>query len=374
MRIKVATFQPLLKMSIILLFTSKFVLADNLSDEIRLTGIWAGTIGSSKITACFKNERSGFYYYNRYAYPIAIEGLKNNITTFHETNGDWVIDSNSHNKLSGSWIRTKDKKIIKIDLRKIKSQNNGVQDCSDLLFVDRILKNITKTTKKIKITDHINAQYITASLPSNENFSVRVLELTGDSPVANNINSILNPEQNLSFNIESMRECVAFSLLNGDASAVYNDSHTIAGNYLKVHSNSDFNYCNTNYRIAHGESIHTLNLKTGKSENLISWFKDSKVYDGTPVKLSEELLKFIFDRLDGLPPTEGLTAKEREECYADPGSDIMISILRSGFKFELPPTSNYSCGESIDISFTDLKPFLNNYGIQSIKELESTNR
>ena len=115
MRIKLATFQPLLKMSIILLFTSKFVLADNLSDEIRLTGIWAGTIGSSKITACFKNERSGFYYYNRYAYPIAIEGLKNNITTFHETNGDWVIDLNSHNKLSGSWIRTKDKKIIKID-------------------------------------------------------------------------------------------------------------------------------------------------------------------------------------------------------------------------------------------------------------------
>lgn len=374
MKTKFSIFQGLFKIMAFLFLIPKLALANNISDNMQLTGIWSGTIGSSKITVCFKDEHTGFYYYNRYGYPITIEKIKSNNTVFHETNGDWIIHLEGDKKISGSWILTKGQKTIKIELQKIKSNNNSELDCSDEAFVGRIIKNITEKNTKTKLTNIIDAQYITVSLPSTENFSVRVLKLTGDSPVVNKINSILKPEQNLSFNVDSMKECIAFSLLAGDAQVVYDDSHAIVGNYLNIHSNSNSNYCDTNYRIAHGESRRTINMKTGESENLISWFKDSETNDGDPVRLSDELLAFIFDRLDHLPSTVGLTSAERKECYADPGSDIMLSILSSGFKFELPPTSNYSCGESIDISFKELRPFLNTYGIQSIQAIESIQR
>ena len=368
----IAPFLP--KLIIVLLFASKLVFANAESDNTQLSGIWSGTIGSSKITACFKNDHSGFYYYNRYAYPIAIEKTKNSNLVFHETAGDWLVDSKNHNNILGSWIRTKDKKNLKIELQKIKSDDKNSFDCSDDIFVNRIMKNISKSSTARKITNDINAKYITISLPETDTFSVSILQLTGDSPIVNKINAILEPQNNLDYYVSSMKECIAFSLLEEDARVVYNEYHTIAGDYLNVHSDSDYNYCNTNHNISHGENSQTINIKTGEKENLISWFKDSEVRDGTSVRLSEDLLEFIFERLDSLPQSDGLTTSEREECYADSGSEIMLSISNVGFKFELPPTSNYSCGESIDIPFKDLRPFLNDYGIQAVNKLESTQR
>lgn len=362
----------LLRLFITLILFSKFAFANSENDNSHISGMWSGTIGSSKITACFKNDDTGFYYYNRYAFPISIVKSKKNNLDFHETAGDWVIESKVHDHIFGTWIRTKDKKSSKLELQKLHSNNQNSFDCSDAVFVEPIIKNITKTNAIIKITNNINVQYITISLPETDAFSINILKLTGDSPVVNKINHILKSDDNINEYVDSMKECIAFSLLDGDARVAYDETHTLIGNYLNIHSNSDYNYCNTNYTISHGESNKTLNLKTGEEENLISWFKDSEISDGSPVRLSDQLLEFIFERLDNLPPSYGLTTSEREECYADSGSDIMLSISNTGFKFELPPTSNYSCGESIDISFKELRPFLSDYGIQAVNSLVLT--
>jgi hypothetical protein len=87
--------------------------------------------------------------------------------------------------------------------------------------------------------------------------------------------------------------------------------------------------------------------------------------------------KLIATRFRQRNDPNRLSWKEIQECYGPyaPGAySYTLKLAASGITFEIPPVRGGACGESLTLTFEELRPFFNMEGRQFAAELRTAQK
>ena len=363
--------------------------AENIKNDEILIGVWNGKIGQSNVTFCVNNDKTGKYYYNRYTQPIDII-TQNNSTdvTIKEKTGIWQITNFSSEEINGFWVNPNNHKKYDIKLNRSKNtvknnEQNSIEPCSSDAYLKLLDQSLSTHYGPIVSLNHIKFRQITITYPSklyNEKYNANIVELLGNSNAIRKINNELFRGETLDKTINELTDNITLcqhseKKAHDDATYTYKTNISVVGKYATINTNIDNNYCTEeNPQLGHDEYVQVFNLTSGEKENLISWFKFNNANDGNErqsdrSRLPDELYDFIVDRLEHGDPLQHFNRDGLDECYGTPSSSFLLKLTAKGINFVLPLTGNYSCGDSIEIPYKDLMPFLNPHGKKEVQTI-----
>lgn len=380
------------------------------------TGVWTGHIGKLAITACFNDSPQdvayGNYYYQHRLVPINLYGYPDTagkVDAWHESDGKWHADdlldyegtwkvtSLLANKLQGIWSNRSGSRKLPIDLTRIeyapqsaeqeKSDNTApVKPCSSEVYQAAIEGTFDTFFGPVRATNNVKYRYVAKGFPgmkkredyTDRELYIATIELIGESPSIQSINDDLR--ERLSPEHEAdLREC---RRKNFDVTAPREENYvetitsvSVAANRLVINTKRDGS-CGERGII--GDDTHMWNLETGKRESLLTLFSNN---ESTGVRsegsLPDALDTLIANRLRRRNDPTNLSWKEIQECYGkyELGAySYELKVTTKGIRFEIPPVPGGACGESITLTFKELRPFLNKDGRRFVTDLAQTLR
>ncbi len=384
---RVYTIKLLLILMAVNFINMKQVSAEHIKNDGILVGVWNGKIGQSNVTLCVNNDNTGKYYYNRYTQPIDIITQNNNTNfTIKEKTGLWQITNLSSQEINGFWVSPDNHKKYDIKLNRntniVKdNEENSIEPCSSDAYHKLLDQSLSTHYGPTVSLNNIKFHQITITYPGelyNEKYNANIIELLGNSNEIRKINNELFRGETLKqITSELMDDIISCQHSEkssyDDATYTYKEIISIVGKYATINTSIDNNYCTeVDPQLGHDEYVKVFNLNSGEKENLISWFKFNNANHDNERQadrssLPDELYDFIVDRLGHGDPLQHFDRDELDQCYGTPSSSFLLKLTAKGINFVLPLTGNYSCGDSIEISYKDLMPFLNQYGKKEVQ-------
>ena len=401
-----------------LLTTSAF--ADSSQPEPSLIGVWTGHIGSLPITACFNgitpSVSYGNYYYHRRLVPINLYGnpdAAGKVATWHESDGKphpniledydgaWQIEPLAPNRIHGTWSNRSGSKKLPISLTKAEyatkvaePNRNGESDnvgstampCSSDAYHKAIEKTVDTFLGPINTINKVKYRIVARGFPGRMKHSdytdralyISTVELIGNSTSIQSINHDLRRR----LSSENEADLFACRRANYESSAApYEEfyfqsisSVSVAANRLVINVE---NHGSCGERGVWSDDTLMWNLETGKRESLFSLFSGADTTNETYGRLPNALDKFIASRLRQRNSPNRLSWDEIQECYGpyEPGAyTFTLKLAANGISFEIPQHNSGTCGESLALTFEELRPFINRMGSQFAEELRSAQK
>jgi hypothetical protein len=357
-------------------------------------GVWNGSIDKLPITACFNDDiekhRSASYYYHRHLIPIVLSGedgaATNTSAIWREVNGVWKINSTSSDQIDGTWTSADGSRKLPIKLTRVALSADdsavGVNPCGSNAYNEAIVASLKTIRGPVITLGKIKFRIITDALPSGRSNGYKdreqyweIAEILGDSPAIAAINTsireLTKERGKLDCRLSAMNH---FAQEGAD---VHEVGISTFGRWISLNTNSYYHCYQRTPQIS--QDTYMWDLITGKPESPLTWFKGAEVtiYRGhIPPKgrLPDALDKFIASRFGQGDPRIHLSMSDLESCYGpyEPGNySYQLKLVSDGIIFEIPITSNGSCGDSFKLTFKELTPFLNRKGRRFAAEIQA---
>lgn len=340
-----------------------------------LTGVWQGTLGSARITACFNSiqydTQAGSYYYHEYLEPIPLAGKKQ-IAQFKEPNDliEWHLKPSLDGlQLNGTWTKapTATSPVVNLAITLkpvigIKSAKSKDIPCATDSYLKPITQNIPLIKSAVKTFQ--NKHYLTIKRTLKGVGSVEAVQLLEKGPKYQR----LNTQFMKSARADDLIECLASNMYraqNGNYFSHFGDI-LIWGNRWFVAKSHVEGYCGGAHPFS-DTSFTTYDLKLGAPAALAEWFKFQTITkDGfAGIKPSKTLLTLLLQRSS----TKG---NQVAECYKELATafSYYASLSPHGMVFSpsLPHASS-ACGEDITLPYAALNPFLSTLGKREVNAI-----
>ena len=372
--------------------TASAMVTENASPE---NGVWTGTIGSSKVMACFMRDNNpahtnqSAYFYLRYSKLISLIPDPDSKTLWVEgdnknPSGIWKINV-QHDRITGNWSNLAKTKTLPIFLNRFKSiSSDNSSSCSPessvfdpVAYSEKIVSGEEKT---------FNGRHYRVLSASNT--TVTSVELIGGNETIAELNTLLANE--LRVGVVAYYGCPTSGELSSgkrgkNETPNYNSSiEPLFWNdqwiSFVARTSGD---CGGAYPYS-GYSYSTWNLSTGKELNLWEWIKSSKKansspeYDhyyfsySAPERLNRIITKKAIKQRLVFNPKE---ASEEDNCLdvIQSNSEYQIRLGKSGFIF----TQNFphyaqACDDDIEIIYGELVPFLTKKGKEAVMAIQKS--
>lgn len=372
------------------------VLAEPSQSKSPFHGVWNGNIGKLSITACFNDDiekyTSASYYYHRHLIPIElrVEGgaATNTSATWREANGIWQIDSTSSDQIDGTWTSADGSRKLPIKLTRVPlsaaDSADGMTPCGSNAYNEAIVASLKTIHGPVVSVGNVKYRVITDALPSGRGNDYEgrqqyweTIELLGNDPSIAAINKSIRERIGEQGQMGLFCRSTAMNSTSTEGFDFQEVHVTILGRWISVTRRGAVD-CRER-PIQAFEETYMWDLTTGKQESLFSLIKGAEAtnereYIPTEGSLPEALDKFIASRFGQGDPGSHLSMNELEYCYGpyQPGSySYQLKLTSDGIVFEIPTTSNGSCGDSFKLTFKELRPFLNRKGRQFAAEIQA---
>lgn len=405
-----------------LLVTS--AIADSGQIKPSFTGVWTGRIGSLAITACFNDITPsvtyGSYYYqhrlipiNLYGYPDATGKVaawsesdgKPHPNILYDYDGTWQIEPLPPNRIRGTWSNRSGAKKLPIELTKVdyaieateprgevESENDAspTKPCSSDAYHKAIEQTVDTFVGPIRTINNFRYRLVARGFPGrtkHADYTDRALFIATVEPIGNSP-SIQSINDDLRKRLSSEHEADLLACRRANApgeEGYFQDisSVSVAGHRLVVNVENR-GRCGEN-GVWPSDNTHMWNLNTGKRESLFLLFsgvdiankQDLYDVDISEGRLPNALDKLIATRLRQRNDSNRLSWKEIQECYGpyELGAyTYTLKLAANGITFEIPPVRGGACGESLTLTFEELRPFLNKEGRQFAAELRTAQK
>lgn len=357
-----------------------------------MVGVWSGTIGDASITACFQENyddvvKSGSYYYHRDWIPTSLYRESNAIgevgsiwkaAEWHLPNVIWRIDSISTDQINGTWSNEDQPEELPIRLKRlVPYAQDDPKTCGSSAYNDAIEGTLRTTAGPARSIARIKYRVLTAALPTRSisntepEYSMQTIQLEGDSQPIATINAallkLMDKEEMFECRLESM------SRIADESTYAQSVSISVVGRWLSIlHSTSS--PCGRMMQVS--SNTYTWNLYTGAQESLFDWFWGMpQAANPKNIRMEEPLPKDLGDFVSARRKRAYKASDEYlESCYGTVRPNYQLILKSDGIIFEVPTTSNGSCGDSIKLSFKQLWPYLNADGRKYAKELRESRK
>ena len=371
------------------LITSAFS-SENISPE---NGIWTGTIGNSKVTACFQRDddpahtNQSAYFYNRYSKLITLAPDLQNGSLWLEGNkqnptGIWEVKVVG-DLITGQWSNQARTHKLAISLSRFESiSTDSSPDCDPLygVFNPKVLTEKINLGKE-QVFNGKSFRDISAA-----EGAVVSIELIEKTKTAIKLNTLLVNE--LRREISAYYSCPTAGELqtgNQDQDQAANYSSITQPKFWSGHWISLVKLvsgdCGGAYEF-HDFSYSTFSLKTGNKVNLWEWITNSKKNDGfpnydsyyfnyaAPEKLNNIITKKAIMQRLAFNPNE---ANEENNCLGiiKDNTEYKILLSKTGFIFTQPfPHVTQACSDDVEITYGELMPFLTKKGKDAVMTIQ----
>ncbi|MBB5205133.1 hypothetical protein HNQ51_002452 [Inhella inkyongensis] len=362
-------------------------------------GVWNGSIGKLSIRACFNDDiegrRSASYYYHRHLIPIELraegDSATNTSATWREADGILQIESTSSDQIKGTWRSTDDSRKLAVQLTRVAlsaaDSADGMNPCGSNAYNEAIVASVKTIHGPVVSVGNVKYRIVTDALPSGRGSDYKgrqqyweTIELLGNNSAIAAINKSIRERIEKQGQMGLSCRSIAMNDTAGEGIDFQEVGVAVVGRWISVTRQSVVDCRQSSIHLS--ERTYTWDLTTGKQESLFSWIKGAEaVNDGdhllTEGKLPDALDNFIASRFGQGDPGVHLSMDDLERCYGQhqPGSySYQLKLASDGIVFEIPTTSNGSCGEAFKLSWKELKPFLNRKGRQFAAEIQSLQR
>lgn len=356
-----------------------------------LGGVWTGSLGKMDVTVCFNGSNNhANYYYQKYLIPIRMYADEVAVADgvakrWVEPNGNWIITGLSENEMHGSWSSKDRSRSLPIYLKRITpktteqrydpiNQACGTDDFNLPLEYPR--KPVFGSVQKI---NHVRFRDVTVSLDKTSgesDYRVTSIEVLGSDSGAKTLNEFLRKllpvdDEMIGFMYGIRRETLAMGTegkYSRDASA------TIMGHLLLLQVTE---VTNGSYRpVVMTEYKYIYDVRTGQPENWLAWFKGGEnMKIESPTHLPPSLAEFVYSKIGIGDPRSHLSKEEFVGCYGydTPGkAKYDLGLLDGKMNFFVSVARSGACGETIEIPFAELKPYLNKKGKAELAEIATS--
>lgn len=377
---------------VMLLFGSITAAAD-FDEVVPENGIWTGTIGDNKVMACFMRDNDpahtneSAYFYLRYSKLISLAPDPESNVLWLEgdsksPSGIWKINV-QHDRITGSWANPENTKTLPILLKRFKSISS---DHSTSCSTESSVFGPEAYAKKIVSGDVTTFNGRHYRVLSASNTEVSSIELIGTSEAITALNTLLANELRVSLsdyykcptsgeNISGKRgKSKTRNYVSSILPLFWNDQ------WISIIS-STYGDCGGAHPFS-SYSYSTWNLSTGKELNLWQWIKNSKKVGGSPEhdnyyfnysarkRLNTMITKKAVKQRLAVYPNE---ASEENNCLdsIQSNSEYQIRLGKSGFIFtQTFPFYAQACTDDIEITYSELAPFLTKSGKEAVTLLK----
>jgi hypothetical protein len=335
------------------------------NDQLR--GVWSGTLGTAKVTACFGlrptgQEVVGSYYYAKYQEPLALRP-RDGKQTFEETGGpSWTLVANENNALSGTWRKEGSEKQLPVRLTRLPGTTSG-DDCGSDPYLQPVLAHVmqTVTGKPERLGDR---RYRPISLAG-----VQLVELIDASPGAVAINRQLRAELAAGAGDEAaIRDRVRDSIKSLGIVALDKVSASVIewdDRWLTLNLNREF----TGQGAAGADSgYRSWDVRTGREIDPWTWFglKSRERKDEPMVQVSRTAR--LSDTLRRVVLKAASNVKECREAYASPLA-ARIWASGAGIEFTIGDTGRPECLQNVTVPLPAVRPLMTPEGREESKRL-----
>jgi len=345
-------------------------LAFGLSENEARLGVWRGTLGTQPIMLCLQRSRIGdsSYYYLRHRATIALRNEDMVDARWHEgldeakSSGDWQLDAAQGDRMSGTWSGPDGNRELPIRLTRVPTKGDPGEGCGFAGGPQGDAYNAPRVdAEKLEVTTGGDG---TRTVQARGD-QLSVVELPDSVPNAAAFNAAMRGW--LREQIVAYFDCSFWTTSAG--SVDFNQQRQIelrAGAWVVVRESYDSS-CGGAHPNA-GVSYLTWNLERGKAVDPWSWIRDSKL----KCDYSDDCGRGAPDKLNAIILAKATRNKDGDEC-ADAVNENRSYGLRpsnSGLVF----TTEFAhviqaCDEDVELSFTEVAPFLTAQGKAELKSL-----
>lgn len=371
-------------------------LAEPSESKFPFHGVWNGSIGKLSITACFRDDiekhRSASYYYHRHLIPIELraegDSATNTRATWREADGILQIDSTSSDQINGTWRSTDGSRKLRIQLTRVAlsavDSADGINPCGSNAYNEAIVASVKTIHGPVVSVGNVKYRVVTDALPSERGNDYKrrqqyweTIELFGNDPSIEVINKSIRDRIGKQGQMGLSCRSTAMNNTAGEGIDFQEVGVAILGRWIRVTRRSVVDCRESS--IQSSEETYMWNLTSGKQESMFSWIKGAEAANKgddilTEGKLPDALNNFIASRFGQGDPGSHLSMNDLERCYGPNQSgsySYQLKLVSDGIIFEIPTTSNGTCGDSFKLTFKELRPFLNRKGRQFAAELQS---
>lgn len=355
-------------------------------------GIWTGTIGNSKVVACFMRGNGpasailSEYFYLRYSKMIPLIPAPDSNALWLEGDGKnpsgiWKINV-QHDRITGNWSNLEKTKSLPILLDRFKSiSSDHSSDCNPEYSVF----NPIVFSEKITLGEEKNLNGRRFRVLTS-NTTVSSVELIGKGEAINVLNTLLANEFRVG--LSGYYSCpTSGERLSGKRGKEETPDYDFSiepvfwnDQWISFVSNTSGD-CGGAYPF-YSYSYSTWDLRTGTAVNLWTWIKNSKdtdtepeydnyyFYNSAPEELNKIITQKAIKQRLAFNPEE---ASEENNCLdvIQLNSGYQIRLGKSGFIF----TQNFphlaqACTDNIEITYNELMPFLTKDGKKAVMAIQ----
>jgi hypothetical protein len=369
-----------------------------------LGGVWTGSLGKVAVTACFNDKsRDANYYYQKHLISIALTAdgasvVNGMVMHWKEADGLWNFDDVSNEEIHGTWVSNDKSRVLPVYLKRITAyaanQNYDPinQACGTSEFnlplehprtpllgpVHEVnglrFRKVTVGLEEALFGMHQGRETNLVTVGAESSFHITSMVVLGNSPSVSALNDVLRKllpldEMTVAGMFNARREILAWGTGGGYSRDVQEVS--VVSHWLSLKTSENASGGARSVEVS--ENRYTFNIRTGQPESLLAWFNGGESMEGSsPTELPPPLAEFVHSRIGKGDPRSHLSREEFDECYSapSPGSvQYNLGLSEGKMLFEVPLRHGGACGETIEIPFAELKPYLNKQGTKALAEI-----
>nr|WP_315484188.1 hypothetical protein [uncultured Undibacterium sp.] len=349
-------------------------------DKLTEYGVWVGTLGGQQIMACFENlgdSDSGYfssipnrssYFYLKYSKPISLRQKEGEREVWEEISenkitGEWQIKKVTERTLDVNWRATDSGKVIPMILRRFEDLSGYRESCVGEDGIHNPYKNQKFYKAKVNqglIQEISNKKY---RLLNIEKMNASSLELLEDIPARKTLNFFLKNQLrtdaygNLACRNPNDEEIEDVHSSQSDSNSsvapvFWNDRwisllNNVNGDCGGASPFSFFSYS-------------TWDTQSGKVVHLWEWFQETRI---------GKLHSLIVKKAVKSRRAFNGTGTEKDSCIPEikENTKYQLHLSTKGVIFSHDfPRYLQACNDNIELSFSELKPYLSEQGHQAV--------
>lgn len=347
-----------------------------------LGGVWTGSLGKMAVTVCFNGSNNhANYYYQKYLIPIRMYADEVTVADgvakrWVEPNGNWTITELSENEMHGAWSSKDQSRSLPINLKRITPKTTEQrydpinQACGTDEFNLPLEYSRKPTFGPLQEVNQVRYRLVTLSLDKTNplferDYYVTGIEVLGDDPAAKAFSVALRylayDDASASMMFDIRRGALANFVEGGYQDSV---SVSVVGYLLLLHRS--FAAIGGYRPVEMSEHDYVFDTRTGQSVSLLAWFKGGEeMAIESPTHLPPSLAEFVYSK----------GAEDIAECYGyntPKKLEYDLGLQDGKMRFSIPVARNGACGETIEIPFAELKPYLNKKGKAELTEIATS--
>jgi hypothetical protein len=340
-----------------------------------LNAVWQGTLGTTKIMACFDADDISYYYYVKYRQVIDLH--KTNSVGWTENDGDkvlahWTFDgAASPDQLHGQWSDAAGKRYLPIELTRIDVKSADSDDdgpCASDAF-NQILEGALKVvTSGEKTFNGRRYREISAQADNLPDYNVTTLELIGSGAAIASINQALRLDlPDSPAKVTEFYFCHREAMRTGDETS---ESLTVqptiwTATLLEV-TRSESEDCGGAHPGATTTSVRMWNPQTGRPIDIGTWFTAAALVGDAPAdpadevrQVSANLQKVILSLSDDVKDGDCSPSEISYEIHPDKAAMVFT-----------PQSVDLPCDDDIAVPYGKMLPFLSGVGKAGLQALK----